>query len=154
MEELRKAIEIYLDLAYANADHPETLERFLPEPGSEPAEYLMSDAVERTPPDVPLKETRAFAIRLGNAQYPNMKLRLSRPPKDPLLLLSVDAHDAMLKVPPESPDYDALEALKAFNTELTDRIHKAWDQAELPTEKGYLRDALDRAKARADRPTR
>jgi hypothetical protein len=151
--ELREAIDTYLALAYEQAGRPATIGRLLPGESFDPAEYLMSEAVERTPPEAPLEETRAFAVRLGNEQYPNMKLRLSRPPTQPILLMSVDAHDAMLKVPPESPDYDALEALKAFNAALAGRIQKAWDEQGLPTEKRYLRDALSRAKDQADRPT-
>jgi hypothetical protein len=147
--QLAEAIETYLQLAYEGTSSPPTLQRVLPADGFDPGAYLMSDAVERTPPDAALDDVRAFAIRLGNCQYPNMKLRLSRPPKDDVLLLSVDSHDAMLQVPPDSPDYDALEAMKAFNAELAGRIQAAWDHADLPTEKRHLREAIDRARDRS-----
>lgn len=148
-DQLDQAIETYLQLAYEGTDRPTTLQRVLPAEGFDPGEYLAGDAVERTPPDASLDDARAFAIRLGNRQYPNMKLRLSRPPRDDVLLLSVDSHDAMLQVPPDSPDYDALEAMKAFNAELAGRIQAAWDQAQLPTEKRYLREAIGRARNRS-----
>ncbi len=147
--QLAGAIETYLQLAYEGTTRPPTLQRVLPVDGFDPGAYLMSDAVERTPPDAAMDDVRAFAIRLGNCQYPNMKLRLSRPPKEDVLLLSVDSHDAMLQVPPDSPDYDALEAMKAFNAELTGRIQTAWDRDDLPTENRHLREAIDRARDRS-----
>ena len=59
-----------------------------------------------------------------------------------MLVLSVDSHDAFLQAPPGSPDGEALESLKRENARIAAAIHAAWDDAELPTERNYLRQKI------------
>ena len=120
--------------------------RVIPPDGFDPAEWLMSDLVERTPPDTPAESVRSFALRLGNSSYPHMKLRLSRPPKEDGFVFSVDSHDAFLAAAAGSPDSKALEQLKSHNAEIAKLISRAWDSAGLPTQQGYLRRKLRQAK--------
>ncbi|MFP4054271.1 MAG: hypothetical protein ACLFV7_10470 [Phycisphaerae bacterium] len=149
-DELQQAIDVYLRVAYGDAPLPATAERYLPPDHWDPQGYLLSDAVERTPPESPPQQVRSYAIRLGNPMYPNMKLRLARPPRENVFLLSVDCHDQMLQAPPDSPDFAALEQLKQFNADLATQIVAAWEDAGLTTEKSHLRDTLRRARARRD----
>jgi hypothetical protein len=135
--QLRQAIELYLAVAYPGGPPPSAA-RLWPS-GDDAAAWLMSEATERTPPDAPLEVVRSFSVRLGNWQYPHMKLRISRPPRDDVFIFTVDSHDAFLQAPAGTPDFDALEELKRHNNELASRIAQAWDKANLPTEKNYLR---------------
>jgi hypothetical protein len=149
-QQIRRAVELYLAGAYGTA--PEAALRFLPPATCRPEEWLMSDLTERDPPDAPLAEVRSFALRIGNAQYPHMKVRISCPPLERAYLFSVDAHDAFLQVPPGSPDYEPLEELKRFNARVAAAVAAAWDAAGLLTERNYLRRKIAESKRRRHQP--
>lgn len=151
-EALRRAVRVYLDLAYPQGA-PEPATEKIPPADADLRAWLMSERVERDPPDAPFEEVRSFILRLGNAMYPHMKLRLSRPPRDSIYLLSVDAHDAFLHAEPGSPDHEALEQLKRHNAEVASAVMDAWNRAELPTEHNYLRERLRRGRSSADSET-
>ena len=106
----------------------------------------MGDVAERDPRDAPPANVRSFALRIGNARYPNMKLRLSRPPNAEAYLMMVDCHDAVLRAAADSPDHAALESLKRHNAAVAAAVHAAWDAAGLPTERTYLRQEIRRAR--------
>jgi hypothetical protein len=150
-DQLRQAMSLYLSGAYSG-DPPAAAVRMLPPDPFDPREWLMSDAVERDPADAPLQGIRSFKLRLGNSHYPHMKLCLSRPPKDPVFLFSVDCHDAFLHAPSESPDHAALEDLKRRNGAMAGAITAAWDAAGLPTDRNYLRQAIRQTRAAGQPP--
>ena len=145
---IREAVAVYLEHAWP-AGPPRSVRALLPPEAFDPGQWLMSDATERDPADAPLAGVRSFAVRLGNAAYPHMKLRLSRPPGERLFVLSVDSHDAFLSAPAGSNDHQALEELKRNNADIAGAIAKAWDAAGLDTERSYLRDKIRQAKRRA-----
>lgn len=149
-DEIRRAVEIFLAHAYKQPTSQAL--RFRPAVGFRPAEWLMSDIAERDPADAPPVGIRSFALRIGNAQYRHMKLRLSRPPKDAVFLFGVDAHDAFLNAPAGSPDHKALEELKRHNADIAAAIAAAWDAEGLPTERTYLRGKIEEAKRHTDAP--
>lgn len=121
----------------------------LPPPGDfDVADWLEGEMIERDPPGAEPASLKVADVRLGNAFYPNMKFRLARLPNDPGFVFSVDSHDAVLQVPPGSPDAAMLDELKARNATLSDAILKAWDEAGLPTERNYLRRKLQQARER------
>ncbi len=144
-QQISKAIRIYLDVAYGG-QCPPSIQRLVPQEPFDPAQWLMGEAAQRDPADAPLEGVRSFSLRLGNANYPHMKLRLSRPPKDNLFLFSVDAHDAFLHAPPTSSDHDALEELKRGNSQMVAAITALWDDNSLPTERNYLRLKINQAR--------
>jgi len=148
-EEIRQAVELYLREAYG-PDVPPQAARFLPPEAFDVAAWLMSDLIERDPSNAPMAAVRSFALRIGNALYPNMKLRLSHPPKDLAFLFTVDSHDACLHAPADSPDYRLLEELKRHNAEVANRIAAAWDLKGLPTERNYLRQKIRHARLAAE----
>jgi len=150
-DQIRQAVELYLARAYEGGPIPQAAERRLPPAQFDPAEWLMGEAAERDPADAPIGAVRSFVLRLGNTQYPHMKLRISRPPRDPVFLFSVDSHDAFLKAAPDSPDFEALEALKQHNASLVAAIAGDWDAAGLPTERNYLRQKIQQARQRKRR---
>lgn len=145
--QLRQAIEMYLALSYGPVVPPGVAELRPPE-GVAVADYLMSERVERTPSGAAMEEVRSFAIRLGNSEYPHMKLKISCPPSHRTFLLSVDAHDAFLQATAGSADYAALEQLKVHNAAMASAICAAWDAAGLPTEKSFLRMQIEQARLR------
>lgn len=148
-EQITRAVQLYLDRAYLG-QRPPGLEQRLPDGRCDVAAYLMGKQVERDPADCPIEQVRSFAMRLGNDQYPHMKLRLSRPPRSDTFVFSVDSHDAFLAAPKESPDYEPLEALKKNNATLADMIAAAWEAAGLPTERSYMRQKLQQARERKE----
>ena len=144
-EQVRRAVGLYLDHAYGG-EVPQGEKRLIPADGFDPPAWLMSGVVERDPANAPLANVRSFALRLGNCVYPNMKLRLSRPPNDPVYVFSVDSHDVFLTAAANSPDYAALEELKRANAAMASAITAAWDAAGLLTDKNYLRQKIQQAK--------
>jgi hypothetical protein len=144
---IHQALEIYLRHAYPGQAVPAPAQELLPPEGEfDLPAWLGQDMAETDPPGASPAEARSVAIRLGNFGYPNMKLRLSRPPADECWLLSVDSHDAILQAPEGSPDQAMLEELKAHNAQLKDAIMAAWEQANLPTERTYLRHKITQAR--------
>ena len=144
-QQIRQAIELYLVEAYGRRP-PAAAAKLMPSKRLDVECYLMSDSVERTPADAKLPDVRSFVLRLGNAQYPHMKLRLSRPPHHGAYVFSIDSHDAFLHVPANSPERPALEKLKRHNAAIAAAVCHAWEAAGLPTEKGFLRRQLREAK--------
>lgn len=148
-EEIRLAVRLYLQEAYG-PEVPERAARFLPPEPVDVGAWLMSDLLERDPSNAPLEAVRSFALRIGNSLYPNMKLRLSRPPRDSAFLFTVDSHDACLHAPPGSADHAMLEEVKRHNAEVANRIAAAWDRQGMPTERNYLRQKIRQARLQVD----
>jgi hypothetical protein len=139
---LRRAVEIYLVIAYTGSEPPPAVRRRLEwAPGLDASDLLSSPPFERV--GKAPTEKLIYALRLGNARYPHMKMQVQ--PWDARLgfLLSVNTHDHALALNPSSPDADAFMALQAENQRLKVEIEQAWDEAGLPTFPRYLRDSLD-----------
>jgi hypothetical protein len=147
-QQLHQAIETYLQQAYGGGEPPPQVLDRLPGPDQDLADWFASDAVERDPADADPDTVRSVAVRLGNAVYPHMKLRMSRPPNDALFLFSVDSHDAVLQAQPGTPDQAMLEELKQHNADLGSRITARWEALGLPTERNYLRHKIEQTRRR------
>jgi hypothetical protein len=145
---LGDAIEMYLARAYPDGAAEHVVEKFAVPDDRQLADWLMGSVGEPEPPGADIASVRSIALRLGNAFYPNMKLRLTRPPGNNPFLLMVDSHDVMLAAPVGSPDHQALEELKSANAAIVGDITGAWDAAGLPTERNYLRDKILQARKR------
>lgn len=147
---LADAIGMYLSRAYPDGPSEQITEKFTMPDDVDLADWLIGSVGEPEPSDADISSVRSIALRLGNAIYPNMKLRLTRPPGNDLFLLMVDSHDVMLAAPPGSPDHQALEELKSANAAILSDITSAWDAADLPTERNFLRDKIRQARGRSD----
>lgn len=75
---------------------------------------------------------RRYAIRLGNSDYPFMKLVVQEYLVNGEFFFSVDTHDN-LGIGEENPDYKEWKQLKRKNRELKISIETAGDRAGLPT---------------------
>ena len=150
--DLYRAINIYLTHAYGSTEAiPEQIANLLPKnPDFDPKQWIMGEMVERNPAEAPFEEVVTASFRLGNMFYPNMKLRLAKPPREEFFLLSVDSHDAVLQAPEGTPDYKMLEELKAHNAKLAGEIQTQWDKLGLPTERNYMRYKIQTARAKKD----
>ncbi|MCE5276496.1 MAG: hypothetical protein ABFD92_10240 [Planctomycetaceae bacterium] len=146
---IRRAVDIYLTHAY-NGSAPAAVADLVPPAEFDPPQWLSRSVVEPVPVNAPLEQVRSFALRLGNSQYPHMKLRISRTPNEGGYLFSVDCHDAFLRAPQGSPDYEALESLKRHNAALASAITAEWDSAGLPTERNYLRRKIREVRQREE----
>ena len=146
--QIHLAIDLFCRQAYPQGTPAHVADKFVIAGGCDVSRWLMSDVAEREPADTPISEVRSFALRIGNQVYPNMKLRLTRPGNQDVLLFSVDAHDEFLLASPGSPDYEALEELKKANAEIVSAIETAWADEGILTEKVYLRQAIEDARKR------
>ncbi len=144
-QEIRLAVELYLQKAYEGATPPAATQNLIPPESFVPEEWLMSDNIERDPPNAPWAAVRSFVLRLGNLLYPHMKMRISRPPNHSVYLFSVDSHDAFLSAPAGSPDFEPLEALKRANSSVAATILQAWEAAGLMTERAFMRLKISQA---------
>lgn len=128
-DRVEKAVTIFLDLAYgggkqrspdldlrADADPEQVLEAFHKE---------VSEAV-------PGQRTVRYSLRLGNRNYPFMKLTLQEHLLAGEYYFAVDTHDEM-DIRPDFPDYDAWMAVRKFNLDLKRRIEEQFDAEGLDT---------------------
>ena len=150
---LRRAVEIYLKIAYSQGEPPPAVRRRLDwSPGLDAGELLAKPPFERV--GKPPAEKMIFALRLGNSRYPHMKMQIQPWDASQGFLLSVNTHDHALAFDPQSPDAEAFMALQAENQRLKTEIEQAWDEAGLPTFPRYLRDYLaSQAESRHSDPT-
>jgi CheY-like chemotaxis protein len=71
-------------------------------------------------------------MRLGNRNYPFMKLLLQEHLVEGEFFFAVDTHDQM-EIGPEFPDFDQWQAVRRFNGDLKRRIEESFAQAGLDT---------------------
>src|SRR5262245_45564423 len=143
LDVLRRAIEVYLGLAYPTGQPPEAVRRRLEWPSDTDATTLLL----RPPFERVGKEGAVggaiFALRLGNTRYPHMKLQIQPWPNAAGFLLSVNTHDQILGLDPGSADAPAFRELQVENQRLKEAIEQAWDHEGLPTFLRYLREYIE-----------
>jgi hypothetical protein len=145
LDVLRRAVEVYLSHAYESGVLPELVQRRLAwDDGVDAGTLLTRPPFERVGKAGTGTGAQAiFALRLGNARYPHMKLQIQPWPNAAGFLLSVNTHDQVLSLDPNSPDAPAFRSLQAENQRLKEAIEQAWDQAGLPTFLRYLREYIE-----------
>jgi hypothetical protein len=149
---LRRAIEVYLGIAYPSGLLPEVVRRRLEWPEGTDASSLMTRPPFERADRAGGSHGTIFALRLGNTRYPHMKLQIQPWPNGAGFLLSVNTHDQVLAIDPSSADALACRELQAENQRLKEAIEQAWDQAGLPTFLRYLRDYIESRSDAASMP--
>jgi hypothetical protein len=86
---------------------------------------------------------RGYALRLGSAVYPHLKLQVVHHDASDTWLFAVDTHDN-LQLEPNDPDVERLNQIQVANRELKEKIERAWEQEGLITFNGLLRRELGR----------
>ncbi len=150
---LKQAVSIYMNLAYPGCEPPEVVRRRLDwNPGLDAATLLSEPPFERAGKSKSTG-TLIYALRLGNAAYPHMKLQIQPWANDAGFLLSVNTHDQVLALDPDCGDMPAFRALQTENQRLKEVIEQAWDEAGLPTFLRYLRDYISRRSSEGQNPS-
>ena len=142
IETLRRAATIYLEVAYGTAPIPPAVSKRLDwKEGVETTTLLNALPFEKVG-NSGVGGSSVFALRLGNTRYPHMKLQVQPWTGSSGFLLSVNTHDQVLALNPNSPDAEAFRSLQSENQKLKQGIEQAWDKEGLPTFLRYLRDYL------------
>jgi CheY-like chemotaxis protein len=126
-----KAVDAYLELAYGST--AVTRDR--------PDRTLRADAMTEEILGLFQRESIApagksplsrFTMRLGNRNYPFMKLLMQEHIVPGEFYFAVDTHDEM-DIKPDFPDYEAWAAVRRFNQELKRKIEDRFVAIGLPT---------------------
>ncbi len=139
---LRQAVAIYLEHAYPGAEPPEVVQSRLAWDDEVDAAQLLTRSPFEKVSSSGTHRPQIYALRLGNARYPHMKLQVQPWPTAAGFLLSVNTHDQVLAPHPDSPDFEPFRTLQAENQKYKEVIELAWDHAGLPTFLRYLRDYI------------
>lgn len=139
---LRRAVDLYLARAYPDAGLPSAVQGRLDWPESvKLADLIGGPPFERA--NRPAEGVAPiYALRLGNAHYPHMKLQIQNWPNDEGYLLSVNTHDQVLSMGPDARGAEGFRALQTENQRLKEAIEQDWEAAGLPTFLGYLREYI------------
>lgn len=141
LNELRRAIDLYLAIAYEDGKFPDSVRKRLDwDVSRDPGELLTHAPFEKVGKGA--SGCPIVALRLGNARYPHMKLQIQTWQSADGFLLSVNTHDQVLTSDPNSLDATASRTLQVENQRIKERIETAWDRAGLPTFHRFLRDYI------------
>lgn len=124
------AIETFLGLAYGERKKPRSELPRAPDDGSSAFDLLHCETKEALSESERAPER--YALRLGNRNYPYMKLVLQEHLVPGEFYFLVDTHDQM-EIKPDFPDYEAWVKVKEFNLLLKREIEEAFISAGLPT---------------------
>lgn len=124
---VQRAVGIYLDLAYGGSGGPRRMPN-LNLASDASAERILELFQKEVVADAGNERRLRYALRLGNRNYPFMKLVLQQHLVEGEFIFAVDTHDDM-EIKPDFPDYDAWMAVRRFNRKL-----KAEIEAQLASE--------------------
>lgn len=137
-ETVRKAILIYQEIAYGTAGRQRRPE--LAAVDGKDRESVLAMFQREQLESVPGWSCVRYSLRLGNRNYPFMKLVLQEHLLAGEFFFAVDTHD-QLDIKPDYPDYDSWMAVKRFNRDLKQQIERAFVENGLDTA-SCLRRAL------------
>jgi hypothetical protein len=149
IDSLRQAVDIYLGLAYPSKAPPEAVRRRLEWAAGVDAATLLSKPPFERAGKAPGTGALIYALRLGNARYPHMKLQIQPWPNAAGFMLSVNTHDQVQALDPNADDVQAFRELQVENQRVKEAIETAWDRAGLPTFLRYLREYIEQRTASA-----
>lgn len=142
LEALRKAVQIYLTIAYGGNEPSAAVKKRLDWKDEGTAFTVLSQPPFEMVGKGGTDGAPIFALRLGNAKYPHMKIQIQPWTGPAGFLLSVNTHDQVLALDPKSPDAAAFRSLQVENQKLKQAIEQSWDEAGLPIFLRFLRDYL------------
>lgn len=127
---VQRAVGIYLDLAYGGSAGLRRMPNLnLPVDAS--AERVLELFQREVVAEGDQRRVR-YSLRLGNRNYPFMKLVLQEHLVQGEFIFGVDTHDEM-EIRPDFPDYDAWMAVRRFNRKLKAEIEAQIASEGLPT---------------------
>ena len=86
---------------------------------------------------------RGYAIRLGSAHYPNLKMQVVFQDSGATCVFGVDTHDT-LRLDSNHPDHAGWCKIQSANARLKEEIERDWDAEGVLTFNGLLRRAIER----------
>jgi hypothetical protein len=139
---LCRACRIFLALAYPEGEHtiPANRAAYLRLEDGEPIHAILRPPLCQT-----LEEEgriRGYALRLGSAHYPHLKLQVINCDHSSTWVFAVDTHDSV-RLRSCEPDADRLARLQAANRRLKEQIERAWEATGVLTFNALLRRDLD-----------
>jgi CheY-like chemotaxis protein len=129
VEMVQRAIAIYQDLAYGTGCRPR---RAIDLPAGCGVDSLLAMFQEEKTETIPGYVCRSYSLRLGNRNYPFMKLLLQEHLVAGEFCFAVDTHDQM-EIKPSFPDHEQWCAVQRFNCDLKRQIEQGFAAAGLPT---------------------
>lgn len=136
-EMVERAVAIYQDHAYGTIS-PKRRPATGADGGPGPLGKFHRERVESAPGHV----CERYSMRLGNRNYPFMKLLLQEHLVAGEFFFSVDTHDQM-ELRPDFPDYEQWQAVRRFNGDLKRRIESSFEHAGLDTATAVRRHLVD-----------
>jgi len=138
-DDIRRAVALYVELAWAEVSNEATPMRYdisrLEE--KETLEEIFTEF--EVPGEGSGERTQSrYTLRLGNSRYPFMKFVVQEYLVDQEYFFSVDTHDDF-DVGEDHPDHENWEKLKKTNRALKEKIEAAWHGAGLPTHEDLRR---------------
>ncbi len=139
---LGRACRIFLSLAYpeGKATIPPSKAAYLDLAGHESLDRLLAPPLCQ-PITNSKGGVRGYALRLGSADFPHVKLQVTDCGPEGGLVFAVDTHDA-LSLDPDHPDAPRWAAIQAANRVLKEKIERAWEAEGLMTFNALLRRGL------------
>ena len=144
---LWRAIDGYLSVAYDGKPPPAAVRTRLDALKSVTPDQLYNLPTFERAPAAADGAPDKLSLRLGNKFYPHMKLVVERSPDGAGHLFRADAHDRHCCPPPTSKEYPLFCKLMEDNQHVCQAIESAWERADLPTFKQYLKRDLARRMA-------
>jgi hypothetical protein len=89
-----------------------------------------------------------YAMRLGNRQYPHMKLVVELGPDGETWLFKADTHDRHCCPPEGATEHGPFVRLMEENQRIASAVESGWAEEGLPTFKTWLREDLERRKGK------
>ena len=131
---LNRAVSVYWEKAYAS--DAGTMPNFGNRPIEGPLDVLglfHKEVIELVPDNRSVR----YTMRLGNRNYPFMKLLLQEHLIVGEYFFAVDTHDEM-NIKPDYPDYEGWMQVQQFNSALKREIERAFAESGLDTARAYI----------------
>lgn len=138
--DVMRAVDTYLKLAYDPSPLPVTVRSQVAVLRTWKGDFYRSPAIAADRED-PVKR---YSIRLGNRQYPHMKLAMELSPDASRYLFRADTHDGHVLPPHGTAEHDAFQRVMEENQHIAQAIESAWAAEGIPTFKTFLREDLAR----------
>jgi len=137
-DHIRKAVSLYVELAWAEVSGEVTAMRFniARLEGKDTLEELFKEFEEPGEGSGERTQER-YTLRLGNSRYPFMKFVVQEYLVEEEYFFSVDTHDDF-EVGEDHPDHGEWTSLKESNRALKAKIEEAWHAEGLPTHEDLL----------------
>jgi CheY-like chemotaxis protein len=130
-ETVATAIALYQEIAYGTHSRARRDPDFSAMASKDPESVLAMFQKECIEPEAGHPCVR-YSLRLGNRNYPFMKLVLQEHIVPGEFFFAVDSHDQM-EIKPDFPDYESWMAVRRFNRDLKQQIETAFDRHGLDT---------------------